>query len=180
MASRKTNSIRLPPFSVTLAAATVAKYVLTEAGFERVMRKAGAALTEYVVTRSLLTGLPYTAPTNAPWPIHTPWPIHKEASMRDPEWEIYPNKTKGWNWRLIAGNGEIIAAGESYTRKSSAQRAVESIIYTIVNLFGEFRTAKVRVLDKQPIRRKVRSTALVNAVALTHLSRIKPKRTKKR
>lgn len=31
---------------------------------------------------------------------------------------------KGWRYRVVAGNGEIIAHSESYTRRSSAVRAV--------------------------------------------------------
>ena len=29
----------------------------------------------------------------------------------------------GYRWRLVAGNGEIVASGEAYTRKRDAMRA---------------------------------------------------------
>lgn len=29
----------------------------------------------------------------------------------------------GWRWRRVKGNGEIVAVGESYTRKFDAKRA---------------------------------------------------------
>lgn len=29
----------------------------------------------------------------------------------------------GWRWRLVAGNGEVVASGEAYTRKADAVRA---------------------------------------------------------
>ena len=32
-----------------------------------------------------------------------------------------------WSWRLKAGNGEIIAHGESYSRRIDAVRAIELV-----------------------------------------------------
>lgn len=32
-----------------------------------------------------------------------------------------------WRWRLVGRNGEIVAHGESYTRKGSCKRAVARI-----------------------------------------------------
>lgn len=52
-----------------------------------------------------------------------------------PTFEIYPSEQMRllgdglpeWRWRLRAGNGEIVAAGESYTRREDAERAVERL-----------------------------------------------------
>ncbi len=43
--------------------------------------------------------------------------------------ELYQSGTE-WRWRLKGGNGEIIASGEGYTRKESAQIAVGLIMDT--------------------------------------------------
>lgn len=41
--------------------------------------------------------------------------------------EVYASKD-GWRWRLVAGNGKIIAdSGEAYASKRNAKRAVRSI-----------------------------------------------------
>lgn len=45
---------------------------------------------------------------------------------RDYCFEVYPSGD-AWRWRLRAPNGEIVAQGEGYTRKSQAHRAVERI-----------------------------------------------------
>jgi uncharacterized protein YegP (UPF0339 family) len=44
--------------------------------------------------------------------------------------ELYRQLTlagKKWAWRLRAENGEIIARGESYSRKIDAERAIEIV-----------------------------------------------------
>lgn len=39
--------------------------------------------------------------------------------------EIYADKKKQFRWRLVHRNGNILAdSGESYTRKSTARRAI--------------------------------------------------------
>ena len=48
------------------------------------------------------------------------------------KFEIYRSVEGGrccWRWRLVGRNGEIMAHGEAYTRKSSCQRAVAHIKY---------------------------------------------------
>ena len=42
------------------------------------------------------------------------------------KFEIYPS-TDGYRWRLRAGNGEIIAVGEAYTRRKDATRSCEAV-----------------------------------------------------
>lgn len=37
--------------------------------------------------------------------------------------EIYEDATGEWRWRLKAGNGEVIASGESHTSHHDAERA---------------------------------------------------------
>ena len=42
--------------------------------------------------------------------------------------EIYRDNGDQWRWRLIASNGNIIAAsGEGYTSKQGAKRGIESV-----------------------------------------------------
>jgi uncharacterized protein YegP (UPF0339 family) len=37
----------------------------------------------------------------------------------------------GWRWRLVAGNGEIVASGEAYSRERDAKRAARGLKATI-------------------------------------------------
>ena len=39
--------------------------------------------------------------------------------------EIY-RASDGWRYRIVAGNGEVIAQSEAYTMKFSAKRAVKN------------------------------------------------------
>ncbi|WP_329069461.1 YegP family protein [Amycolatopsis sp. NBC_01480] len=43
------------------------------------------------------------------------------------KFELYKDKSGEFRFRLKAGNGEIIATGESYPAKASAQKGVESV-----------------------------------------------------
>jgi uncharacterized protein YegP (UPF0339 family) len=43
------------------------------------------------------------------------------------KFELYKDKSGQFRFRLKAGNGEIIATGESYPAKASAQKGVESV-----------------------------------------------------
>lgn len=41
---------------------------------------------------------------------------------------IYQDAKKEWRWRLIAGNGNVLAdSGEGYTKKADAEKGVEFI-----------------------------------------------------
>ena len=40
---------------------------------------------------------------------------------------VYRDVVGQYRWRLIAGNGEIVAASEGYTTKYSAQRSAERV-----------------------------------------------------
>lgn len=42
------------------------------------------------------------------------------------KFEIYKS-SKGYRWRLKAGNGEIVATGEEYSTKDSAIRGCEAV-----------------------------------------------------
>lgn len=37
-----------------------------------------------------------------------------------------------WRWRLKADNGEIIATGESHTRREDAERAFRTVVATVL------------------------------------------------
>ncbi|OZB85519.1 MAG: DUF1508 domain-containing protein [Microbacterium sp. 14-71-5] len=43
------------------------------------------------------------------------------------KFELYEDKSGKWRFRLKAGNGEIIASGQSYSSKSGALNGIESI-----------------------------------------------------
>ena len=45
---------------------------------------------------------------------------------RTPKFETF-QAADGWRWRLVAGNGEIVATGEAYTSHSKARRAVATV-----------------------------------------------------
>ncbi len=47
--------------------------------------------------------------------------------MAEAKFEIYTDDGGEHRWRLKAGNGEIVAASESYTTRSSARRAVDNV-----------------------------------------------------
>ena len=45
------------------------------------------------------------------------------------KFDFYEDKAGGWRWRLVAGNGRIMADGsESYTRKEDLERAIRVVI----------------------------------------------------
>ena len=45
---------------------------------------------------------------------------------RRPRFTVY-QAADGWRWRLIAGNGRIVATGEAHTRKADAERATDTV-----------------------------------------------------
>jgi uncharacterized protein len=47
--------------------------------------------------------------------------------MPTPKFEIYKDKKNEFRFRLKAGNGEVIAVGESYPDKKSVQKGIASI-----------------------------------------------------
>jgi len=42
--------------------------------------------------------------------------------MNESRIETYEDEAGEWRWRLVAGNGEVVAHGEGYTRREDAQR----------------------------------------------------------
>lgn len=43
------------------------------------------------------------------------------------KFELYNDKAGKWRFRLKAGNGQVIAAGEAYESKAAAQNGIESV-----------------------------------------------------
>lgn len=43
------------------------------------------------------------------------------------KFEVYQDKAGKYRWRLKAGNGEIVASGESYETKAAAVKGTESV-----------------------------------------------------
>ena len=51
---------------------------------------------------------------------------NKEGTMR---FEVYRDKAGEYRWRLLASNGQITAdAGEGYTRREDAHRAIAALL----------------------------------------------------
>lgn len=46
--------------------------------------------------------------------------------MKQPRFQVY-RANDGWRWRLLAGNGRIIATGEAHTRRGDARRAITTV-----------------------------------------------------
>ncbi len=49
------------------------------------------------------------------------------ATVKNPKFEVYKDKKGEFRFRLKAGNGEIIATGESYKAKAGCLNGIESI-----------------------------------------------------
>lgn len=47
--------------------------------------------------------------------------------MNGPRFEVYQDAAGEYRWRLVAGNGEVVASGEGHTRREDAERAVETV-----------------------------------------------------
>lgn len=49
--------------------------------------------------------------------------------MGESHYEVYPTRTlfgrTRWRWRYVAGNGEIVASGQGYSRKADCEHAVD-------------------------------------------------------
>lgn len=45
--------------------------------------------------------------------------------------ERYRDSRGDWRWRLVAGNGEIIANGEGYASKFNVTRSIHTFVDTI-------------------------------------------------
>jgi uncharacterized protein YegP (UPF0339 family) len=44
-----------------------------------------------------------------------------------PKFEIYVDSIGEYRWRLVASNGETVAASEGYTTKQNAQKSCEAV-----------------------------------------------------
>ena len=51
-----------------------------------------------------------------------------------PRVDIYEDEAGAWRWRLRAGNGEIVATGESHTTERDARRAFADMINALAEL----------------------------------------------
>lgn len=47
--------------------------------------------------------------------------------MKQPRFEVYPDKAEGYRWRLVAANGRVLAQGEAHTRERDAWRSVDTV-----------------------------------------------------
>lgn len=43
------------------------------------------------------------------------------------KFDIYQDTSDKWRWRLVGGNGEIVAQGEAYDSESNVRRAVQAL-----------------------------------------------------
>lgn len=46
--------------------------------------------------------------------------------------EFFKGKDHQWRWRLRAANGEIVATGESYTRREDAERGFHDAVKAMI------------------------------------------------
>ncbi len=53
--------------------------------------------------------------------------VENFEKQTNPKFEVYKDKSGGFRFRLKAGNGEIIATGESYKAKASCLNGIDSI-----------------------------------------------------
>lgn len=50
-------------------------------------------------------------------------------SARKPHFEVFRDSRGDWRWRLVAGNGRVIAdSGEGYASKFNAKRAINTFV----------------------------------------------------
>jgi uncharacterized protein YegP (UPF0339 family) len=54
--------------------------------------------------------------------------LHKKAEkLPEPKFELFRDKAGKFRFRLVAPNGETIAAGEAYSSKDACLRGIESV-----------------------------------------------------
>lgn len=53
--------------------------------------------------------------------------VENFATIKNPKYEVYTDKSGEFRFRLKARNGEIIATGEGYKTKTSCLKGIESI-----------------------------------------------------
>lgn len=44
-----------------------------------------------------------------------------------PKFEVYQDRANYWRWRLVAANGEIVAASEGYSSEYNAKRSAQRV-----------------------------------------------------
>jgi uncharacterized protein YegP (UPF0339 family) len=47
--------------------------------------------------------------------------------MGDGEFQVFEDAAGEWRWRLVGGNGEVVAQSESYTRAEDAERGAQQV-----------------------------------------------------
>ncbi len=50
-----------------------------------------------------------------------------KSAVRTATFEVYEDAAGSYRWRLVAGNGEKIAASEAYTTRANARRSAEMV-----------------------------------------------------
>ncbi len=51
-----------------------------------------------------------------------------------PKFEIYEDVRKEWRFRLIAGNGEIVAVSEGYKTKQGAEKGTQAVSNSVIQI----------------------------------------------
>lgn len=62
-------------------------------------------------------------------------PDRRQRHTPAPRFEIYKARD-GWRWRLRGGNGETVAQGEAYSRKSNARRGIRAMKIAAATAIG--------------------------------------------
>ncbi len=58
------------------------------------------------------------------------------GSMSKPRIEVYRDAAGQWRYRVLAANGETIAASEGYTRRADAQRGARDLLLATAEEIG--------------------------------------------
>ncbi len=63
---------------------------------------------------------------------------------------VYRDMAEEWRWRAEAGNGEIVAEGESHTRPEDAERAARGVLHG-VPLYRETTSEDGNAVTLEPV-----------------------------
>jgi len=50
------------------------------------------------------------------------------------KFEVYQDVSKEWRFRLIAGNGEIVAVSEGYKTKQGARKGTQAVTNAVIEI----------------------------------------------
>lgn len=69
--------------------------------------------------------------------------------MKGPKVVIYPDRAGEYRWRLVGGNGEIEASGESHKHVEGAYDAVTTVARNFAQIAGEVTSEHFKLDEKR-------------------------------